>query len=223
MKNKLIIFGAGKISEVVSNYFNNDNTYQICAYVVDNEFKSSTSFLGKPLVSENNIIENYPPSEYNCFIAVGYQMNNSFRRNKYEYFKKLGYSFANYISSDIYVDIEVGENIFIMDHAIVQPKVKVGSNVFIWGGAMVGHHSVLEDNCWVTGGSLIGGSSKIGNSCFLGMGSVIGHEVSIGKNSFIGASTLTTKNLNENSVVVKQDNQIHRLNTSQFIKISKLF
>ena len=38
MNNKLIIFGAGKISEVVSFYINSERLYDICAYVIEDEF-----------------------------------------------------------------------------------------------------------------------------------------------------------------------------------------
>ncbi len=222
MRDKIIIFGAGKISEVISTYLMLEDIFEISAYVVDSEFKKSEKFFGKPLISTEDAIKTYSPTKYKCFIALGYQNNNSLRREKYDFFKKRGYKFVSYIDKKIKIDLEIGENVFLMDNAIIHPKVKIGNNVFIWGGAMVGHHSNLEDNCWITGGAMIGGSSVIGNSSFLGMGTTVGHEVIIGKNCFLGANILVSKNLSDDSVIIQSDTDILRLNTNQFLKITKL-
>lgn len=222
MRDKIIIFGAGKISEVISTYLMLEDIFEISAYVVDSEFKKSENFFGKPLISTEDAIKIYSPIKYKCFIALGYQNNNSLRREKYDFFKRKGYEFVSYIDKKIKIDFEIGENVFLMDNTIIQPKVKIGNNVFIWGGAMVGHHSNLEDNCWITGGAMIGGSSVIGNSSFLGMGSTVGHEIIIGKNCFLGANILVSKNLPDDSVIIQSDTDILRLNTNQFLKITKL-
>ena len=42
--NKLIIFGVGKISDVVSYYFENHSEYEIVAYTVDDEYIKSGSY-----------------------------------------------------------------------------------------------------------------------------------------------------------------------------------
>ena len=222
MKDKIIIFGAGKISEVISAYFLLDNKFEICAYAVDANYKKSEIFLGKPLITEQEAINNYSPKDYSFFIALGYHNNNKLRKEKYQFFKSKGYRFVNYIDKKIRIDIEVGENVFLMDDVLLQPKVKIGNNVFIFGGAMVGHHSIIKDNCWITGGALIGGSVFIGDSTFLAMGTTVGHETQIGKNCFLGANILVSKNLPDNSVVIKPDTDILRLNTEQFLKITKL-
>ena len=46
---KILIFGNSQLAEVVSYYINNDSKYEICGYVVDDEFiKNTDSFLKKP-------------------------------------------------------------------------------------------------------------------------------------------------------------------------------
>ena len=88
MRDKIIIFGAGKISEVISTYLMLEDIFEISAYVVDSEFKKSEKFFGKPLISTEDAIKTYSPTKYKCFIALGYQNNNSLRREKYDFFKK---------------------------------------------------------------------------------------------------------------------------------------
>jgi sugar O-acyltransferase (sialic acid O-acetyltransferase NeuD family) len=223
MNKHLIIFGAGKIAEAVSYYFNRDSEYSISAYVVDDVFVTKDSFLDKPLIKMSEFQEKYPPNKYTVFIATGYQGINKLRTRKYEHFKNRGYEFASYISPYVKSNFTIGENSIIMDNAIVQPCVQFGNNVFVWGGAMVGHHAIIEDNCWLTGGCLIGGITKLGNSTFVGLGAAIGNEVQIGAECMIGANTLTTKSLKEKTVLLIEPTEAHRLNSSQFTRMSSCF
>ncbi|WP_347175253.1 acetyltransferase [Polaribacter uvawellassae] len=223
MKKQLIIFGAGKIAEAVSYYFNRDSEYNIVAYVVDDVFITTENFLEKPLVKLSEIDKKYPATEFYAFVATGYQGINELRTTKYEFLKKLKYTFASYVSPYVKGDFKFGENTIIMDNAVIQPFANFGNNVFVWGGAMIGHHATIEDNCWLTGGCLIGGITKIGNSTFVGLGASIGNEINIGAECMIGAGTLTTKSLKDKSVLIKEPTAIHRLNATQFKRMSSCF
>ncbi len=223
MKKSLIIFGAGKIAEAVSYYFERDSEYKIEAYVVDDEFVAADTFLNNPLVKLSEVVEKYPSKDFTVFMATGYQGINQLRTSKYEYFKQLGYSFASYVSPYVKGDFTIGENTIVMDNAVIQPCVKFGNNVFVWGGAMVGHHATIRDHCWLTGGCQIGGIVDLGESTFVGLGAVIGNEVKIGKKCMIGASTLTTKSLPDKTVLLVGPTEPHRLNSDQFTRMSSCF
>jgi sugar O-acyltransferase (sialic acid O-acetyltransferase NeuD family) len=223
MKKSLIIFGAGKIAEAVSYYFERDSEYKIEVYVVDDEFVAADTFLNKPLVKLSEVSEKYPSKDFTVFIATGYQGINQLRTSKYEYFKQLGYSFASYVSPYVKGDFTIGENTIVMDNAVIQPCVKFGNNVFVWGGAMVGHHATIRNHCWLTGGCQIGGIVDLGESTFVGLGAVIGNEVKIGKKCMIGASTLTTKSLPDKTVLLVGPTEPHRLNSDQFTRMSSCF
>src|ERR1022692_2628113 len=216
MKNNLIIFGTGRIAEAVTYFFERDSNYEICAYVCDDAFVSSETFLGKPVVALSKFSDEYKAESYKMFVAVGYQAMNQLRAQKIEYFKELGFSFATYVSPHVLGNFTVGENTIIMDGAMIQPCAKFGNNVFVWGGAMVGHHAQIEDDCWLTGGCLIGGISKIGKSTFAGLGAIVGNEIVIGEKCMLGAGTLTCKSIKAGTVLVAPNTEPHRLNSDQF-------
>jgi len=222
-KKPLIIFGIGKISQAVSYYFNRDSDYKITAYVVDDIFAENSEFMGVPVVKLSDIKERYKSEEHTVFIAVGYQGMNSLRANKYQHFKDLGYSFASYKSPYTFGDYVIGENTIIMDGAIIQPLASFGNNVFVWGGAMVGHHAKIENDCWLTGGCLIGGSVNLGRGTFIGMGAVVGQEVKTGIECMLGAGSLTIRSIGDKAVVIKEQTEIHRLNSEQFTRMSSCF
>ncbi len=223
MKKPLIIFGAGKIAEAVTYFFERDSEYEISAYIEDDVYVSKEQYMNKPLLKLSEVETKFPKTEYAVFVAVGYQGINSFRTQKYLYFKQLGYSFANYISPFVKGNFTIGENSIIMDYAMIQPCVSIANNCFVWGGAMIGHHAKIEDNVWLTGGCMVGGVTQIGQSSFIGLGAVVGHEVAIGEQCMIGASALIIKNLENKAVVIASPTEKHRLNSQQFTRMSSCF
>ena len=223
MKKGLIIFGAGKIAEAVTYFFERDSEYTVEAYICDDSYKNGDIFLGKPLVELSRVTELFPPNQVMVFVAVGYQGMNKLRTSKYQFFKQNGYSFASYVSPFANGNYTIGENTIIMDGAMIQPCAKFGNNVFVWGGSMVGHHATIEDNCWLTGGCLVGGITTIGQGTFVGLGAMVGHEIIIGEKCMLGAGILMCKNLAAGSVLVAPNTEPHRLNSDQFTRMSACF
>lgn len=220
---KLLIFGAGKIAESVSYYFNRDSEYTITAYVVDDAYATTDTYLGKPLYGISQVEEKFNTNDYFVFVAVGYQGINGLRAEKYEYFKNLGYRFASYQSPQVQGNYTVGENSIVMDGAIIQPCATIGNDVFVWGGAMIGHHTNLQDHCWITGGCSIGGIVELGEKTFVGLGAIISNEITIGKQCMIGANAFVGKDIEDKKVFIVSPTEPHRLNADQLIRLSVHF
>jgi len=224
LKNKnLVIFGTGKIAEAITYFFERDSEYNILSYVVDDEFVINESFLGKPVIKKSLFLNTYFKENIYLFVALGYQGINKLRKERYLDFKNLGFKFASYVSPSVTRKFEIGENSIVMDGSVLQPIITIGNNVFIWGGAMIGHHTIIQDNVWLTGGGLIGGGVTIGESTFIGMGAIVGQEVKLGKQCMIGAGALIVRNIDDKSVVLTQQSEIHRLNSDQFSRMSSCF
>ncbi|PKQ46721.1 acetyltransferase [Confluentibacter flavum] len=223
MSKPLIIFGAGKISQAISYYFERDSEYDIIAYVVDDAFVKNADFLEKPLIALSEVETRFPANKYSVFVAVGYQGINQLRASKYNHFKALGYTFATYVSPYVKGNFTLGGNSIIMDQVALQPCAKLGNNVIVWGGTMVGHHAIIEDHCWLTGGCLIGGVTTLGKGTFVGLGATIGNEITIGEQCMVGASVLITKSIPDKTVLIAPSTESHRLNSDQFTKMSSCF
>jgi sugar O-acyltransferase (sialic acid O-acetyltransferase NeuD family) len=219
----LIIFGNGKIADVVYYYAKNECNYNIVSFTVDQEFIDEKVFHGLPVIPFNKIKEHYSPDKFSMFIAIGYQDLNRLRESKYLAAKKLGYEIVSIISpeSKLPSTVEYGENCFIMPPSIIHPEVKIGNNTFVWSGAMIGHHSAIGNNCWVTSCANISGVVKTGNNCFFAVNSTVGHGVNIGNECFLGANTLVTKNVADKKVVIDESSKIFRLESDQFLRFSK--
>jgi len=219
----LIIFGNGKIADVVYYYAVNECNYNVVAFTADREYVKVNTFHDLPVIPFEEITRQYNPENYSMFIAVGYHDLNRLREAKYLEAKKLGYEIISVVSPGckLPANVRFGENCFIMPPSIIHPLVEIGNNTFVWSGSMIGHHTIIGNNCWLTSSTNISGVVRVGNNCFFAVNSTVGHAVSIGSKCFLGANALVTKNLEDNKVVIEESTKVFRLESEQFLRFSK--
>lgn len=218
----IILFGTSKIAEVLFYFFQEHSDYQVAAFTVDRTYLPGESYLGLPVVAFEQIEQEYPPSHYDMFVALGYQDLNALRARKVAEAKAKEYKLVSYIhpESGLPKDCEYGENCFIMNNVMIHPRVKLGSNVFVWSGAMIGHHTTVGDNCWLTSCTNISGVVTVGKNCFFAVNATIGHGVSLGDDCFFGANVLVTKCTERGQVFMTENTKPYRLNSQQFLRMS---
>ncbi|HRE41341.1 MAG TPA: acetyltransferase [Ignavibacteria bacterium] len=219
---EIIIFGTGKIADVIQYFMREISNLSVKAFTVDKEFISDEEFNGLPVIDFSNIENSYPPDKYSVFVALGYHDLNRLRAKKIEECEKKGYEIISYIHPDsgIPSDLQYGKNCFIMDNVCIHPRVKLGNNVFVWSGTIIGHHSEIGNNCWLTSGCNISGVVKVGDNSFFAINSTVGHSVTLEGNNFLGANSLVTKNAKSGQVFIAESTKPFRLDSNQFLKFS---
>jgi len=219
---KLIIFGTGKIADIIFYYATEECGFEVSGFTVDSNFVTNETFHGLPVVAFETVKTKFPPDEFSMFIALGYHSLNKVRQIKYESAKEKGYQLESIISpySHLPKNIVIGDNCFIMPPSLIHPYVEIENNVFVWNGSVIGHHSKINSHTWVTSGVNIAGNVTIGQNTFLAINATIGHNVSISENCFIGSNTLITKNIDANTVVIENSTKPFRLNSQQFLKMN---
>lgn len=222
--SRIVIFGAGKIADVAYFHLTNDSPHEVAAFTVDGAYLARKEKFDRPIIPFEEALDQYPPDDFKMFVAVGYQDLNRLRAQKYTEAKSKGYELISYVSSRAsnVGDVEVGDNCFILDNAVLQPCSKVGNDVFFWNGNHLGHHASVEDHCYIAGQVVISGAAVVEPYCFLGVNATIGHEIRVGRESFIGASALVTKNVAPKSVYIVPDTQKFRLDSDAFLRLTKM-
>jgi len=204
-KKKLVIVGAGEFAHIAYEYFVEDSLYQIAGFAVESQYveENVDKETGLPIISFEDIVDIYPPSQYEVFVAVTYVKLNRERRRLYRECKRLGYACASYISKHSFVwkNAEVGENSFIFEDNTIQYHVKIGNNVILWSGNHIGHRSVIHDDCWLTSHVVVSGFCEIGSSCFIGVNATLGDHVKIADDVILGAGAVTVKDLGQKAGV----------------------
>lgn len=215
---KIIIWGIGQISQVLTFYIQKYTQYKICAYTLDKEYMGDKNeFNGIPVIAFEEIEKHFSPNEYKMALIMGYKNLNRYREERYLQAKAKGYDFINYISPHSLVETEcIGKNVFILGQCHIQPFTEIGNNCILWSDTMIGHHTMISDNCFFAGAK-IGGCVKIKRNCFLGNCSMIADGIIIGQHSVIGQSCHILKDVKDYSVFVSK--QTKRLDlTSEEIK-----
>ncbi|MEO8146184.1 MAG: acetyltransferase [Bacteroidia bacterium] len=201
---QLIIFGTGDIAQIANYYFETDSKHEVMAFTVNREYLTEPEFEGKPVIAFEDLVEKYPPSDYQLFIALSYSKMNKIREAKYHEAKTMGYNLVSYISSKCtYLSqYEAGDNCFIFEDNTIQPFVKIGNNVTLWSGNHIGHHSVIHDHNFISSHVVISGHCVIESNCFVGVNSTLAHKVTLAKETLVGAGAVITKNTEPYSIYV---------------------
>jgi sugar O-acyltransferase (sialic acid O-acetyltransferase NeuD family) len=218
----VVLFGAGKIAEVLLYFFQHHSDREVVACTVDADYAPGAEWSGLPVVPFDRIAETHPPQTHDMFVALGYHDMNALRASRCEQARQLGYTLASYVhpQAGLPADCEYGDNCFIMNNALIHPRVRLGRNVFVWSGAMVGHHSTIGDNCWLTSCCNISGVVTAGANCFFAVNSTIAHGVTLGDECFVGANALVLKCADAGQVFVAEGAKPFRLNSRQFLRMS---
>jgi sugar O-acyltransferase (sialic acid O-acetyltransferase NeuD family) len=201
MTKKLLIFGAEQIAELSTYYFEKVDERFVDAFVVDKEYLTSDSFLGKPVICFDDVVSNYSPEQYDFFIAISYQNRNASREKAYEKVRRFGYKCASFVhpSAVVWEGFKLNENVLILENNTVQPFSKIGVNSFIWSNNHIGHHSIVGDHCFMASEIVVSGNVQVGDNVFIGVNATLGNNITIGNHSIIGAGTITLKNVEPNS------------------------
>jgi len=200
---QIVIFGDGEIAELADFYFTHDSDFEVVGFTVDKAYHKQTEFRGRPVVPFEDIVDTYPPEQFQLFIALSYAKLNSLRTERVASAKARGYRLASYLSSHatVFPGFELGENCFILEDNTIQPFAKIGSNVTLWSGNHIGHHSTIGDNTFIASHVVISGGVKIGRGSFVGVNATLRDHVTIGERCVLGAGALVLEDQPDFSVV----------------------
>lgn len=196
-KKRVVVFGTGTLAELAHVYLTADSDYEVAAFTVDAAHRGEPSFLGLDVVAFEEVAAACPPSTFAMFVAVGYRLVNRARAEIYGRCRALGYDLVTYVSSRaIHTGpLDVGENCFVMEGVLVQPRVRIGDDVILWSGSSVQHHSVIGDHCFVGPDAAIAGEVTIEPFCFVGVNATIRNGVTVGTGSVIGAGAVVSRDV----------------------------
>jgi sugar O-acyltransferase (sialic acid O-acetyltransferase NeuD family) len=201
---KLVIFGTGDIAQIAAYYFERDGLADVVAFTVDDAYRTSDEYEGRPLVPFENLGARFAAEDHLMFVALSYAQMNRLRAQKVDEAKRAGYQLASYVSPDCTYRSQFppGENAFIFEDNTIQPFVRIGANVTLWSGNHIGHHTTIANHNFVSSHVVISGHCTIEPYCFLGVNSTIAHGVTIAEGTLLGAGAVMAKDSEPNGVYV---------------------
>lgn len=200
----LVIFGSGEIATLARYYFDNDSSYRVAGFVVDDEFASLTELQGLPVVSLSQAAERFPPGRFKAHVALSYRGLNRYRERAFHALKSRSYALVSYFCSRAvrWPDLVHGENCFVLENQTLQPTVTLGNNVMLWSGNHIGHGTNIGDHTYVSSQVVLAGHVNLGRRCFLGINATVKDFTTIGDDVFVAMGAAVTKDVPNGSVVV---------------------
>lgn len=209
---KLVIFGTRNFAELAYFYFKNDSSYSVAAFAVDEEYMAHSIFEGLPVVVTEQLLSEFPPEEYDVFVAIGYGQLNQQRAEKLADLQAVGYKAASFVSSNATVasGVAVGQNTMIMEGSIILPSVLLGANCILFPGTYVALKSTVCDHAWIVGATL-GEAVYFGDRSFVGLRGVIAPGVKLGVGCIVGAGVVLMSDIPADSIVRAPKNDIRTI------------
>lgn len=211
---KLVIFGNEDFADIAYEYFTYDSAYEVVGFVVDAEYRKQETKFGLPIVTFEELHEQFPTSTHDVFVAIVYTRLNRLREEVCARIKQSGYNLASYVSTRAFVwrNVQMGEHCFIFEDNTIQPFVQLGANVVMWSGNHIGHHSRIGSHCFITSHVVVSGWCDIGDHCFLGVNTTLANNTIIGSGSWVGHGACLNGVVAEKSLVKAMSSEISPLN-----------
>jgi len=192
----LIIYGTGKLGQMVYFLLKNEAKYNIVCFTADEKYCTEKTFLSLPLIPFDSIEENYPKEQYKMITVVGGFGGTRIRKEMFDKAKAKGYFHVNYIHPSVVNegDIEMGENNIIFPYCILGFSGKMADNNIIREKVYLGHDFEMGSHNFIGVGCNIGGESKVGDLTYLAMNTTLTNNICIGDESFVGIGSLVLKN-----------------------------
>jgi sugar O-acyltransferase (sialic acid O-acetyltransferase NeuD family) len=191
----LVVFGAGELARLAYRAFAADTRYEVVACTVTQEHLADAALDTVPVVPWEELESTHSPETTALFVAVGYRGVNRRRREICEVARERGYELVSYVSPHALVadDVEVRENTFVFEGAIIQAFARLGRNVIVWSGALISHDSQIGDHCFIAPRAAIAGNVRVGENCFIGINATLRDGVSIAPDCVIGAGAVVKR------------------------------
>lgn len=192
---KVLVYGAGAYAKVFYNEVKRTKTLEIAAFIVDKDYMNEKKVLfDLPVISFDDCVYWYPPSEYEMIVLCGYTRMRS-RKEMFDKAKNKGYSLANYVSPDAYLEnnIVMGENNIIFSNAFIGYGGSMGDGNIIRQNVYLGHNFKIGDHNIISSGVTIGGNLKMKDLSFIALGVTIVDSGCLGNECLVGAGSVVVK------------------------------
>lgn len=201
---KLVIVGNSSYSRMMKKYIDLTDYGKVEAYAVDTEYIQVEKIDELPVISFEELRENYSCDEFFLIMGIGYTQMSEVRKRIFEQCKSWGYRFENFIhpTAIISEDVVLGEGNNILEGVILEAGVIAGNANLFFGGSMIGHESAVGDYNTFAGKSMLAGCVTVKDNCFFGVSSAVKDHVTIEDYVLLGALAYGFQDMKAYSVVV---------------------
>lgn len=197
MNKNVVIIGAGGHAKVIADIIDKSKDIVI-GFLDDNKTKGDIivkeeqyKVIGR--IDDCRKIQLESP-EIEFVIAIG---NNKVRKQIAERYENLKFYTAIHPSSQIALDVEIGEGTVVMANASINTSVKIGKHCIINTGTIIEHDNILKDYVHISPNATLCGTVEIGGLTHVGAGATIRNNIKICDNCVVGVGSVVVKDIKQ--------------------------
>ena len=197
MNKNVVIIGAGGHAKVIADIIDKSKDIVI-GFLDDNKTKGDIivkeeqyKVIGR--IDDCRKIQLESP-EIEFVIAIG---NNKVRKQIAERYENLKFYTAIHPSSQIALDVEIGEGTVVMANTSINTSVKIGKHCIINTGTIIEHDNILKDYVHISPNATLCGTVEIGGLTHVGAGATIRNNIKICDNCVVGAGSVVVKDIKQ--------------------------
>ena len=202
MNKKIIIIGAGGHSKVIADIIEKSKDI-VLGFLDDNKEKDEIIIKEKECKVIGKIEECVKIQEENkdiqFVIGIG---DNKTRKNIANRYNNLKYYTAIHPSSQIALDVEIGQGTVIMANTCLNTSAKIGKHCIINTASVIEHDNEINDYVHISPNATLCGTVKIGELTHIGAGATIKNNTNICSNCIIGCGAVVVKDIKEKGIYV---------------------
>lgn len=203
MNLPVLVLGGGGHAKVLINSLLSQSV-DILGVTDPDAQKHGSTILGIPVIGGDDIVLKYSHEKILLINGLGSIKATTRRKQLYEHYKNLGYSFANVIhpSAVVAPDVKFQEGVQIMAGAIIQPGSSIGQDTIINTKTSIDHDCIIGDHVHLAPGVTLSGNVRVGNGVHVGTGATVIQGIRIENGSLIGAGAVVLRDVPEGSTVL---------------------
>lgn len=208
MTERLIIFGTGDFSDVLSEKIDKKN-YDIIGYCVEKKWMNASEYNGKPIYALEDLPKIFNPETCNIIIGIiGHHMFED-RKRIFMFFKENGFLLPNFISNsaNIFSD-KIGVGNIFMENVVVEKHCSIGDCNIFWPNVVLPHHNKVGSYNNLSPSVSFSGYAEIEDRCFIGNNACLNNKVIVHSCALVGAGVFVRQNLQSEMVLVSEKSYI---------------
>ncbi|MGE0449033.1 MAG: hypothetical protein AB7Q29_05550 [Vicinamibacterales bacterium] len=217
---KLVIFGASNFAQICEYYFTNDSDYSVAAFTIDGAYIREPTFCDRPVVPFEEVEREFPPDEYDMFVAAGIRKVNRFRAQKVDEAEAKGYRLASHLSPRATAPrgFTLQPNTIVMELSHIMLGGQIGRNTIVWPWSQLPYLGRVGSHCWIVS-MASGEQSSIGDFTFVGIRATIAPGVQVGASNIIGAGALVMHDTADGAVIKGHEGTTARVTSDRAARL----
>jgi len=204
-KARILIYGAGRGSQMVAEILNSNLDYQVTGLIDDNPDLWGEMIAGLNVLGGKDAILNlWREGGFDkVVISIATPATMHVRRELYFNLKNAGIAFANAIHSSAIISpsAHLGENNVISAGVVIGTMAQIGDNNRISSHCTIEHHSLAGSHNFFGAHCVTGGAVVIKDNCVFGLGSIIDSLLTIGNGVKVANGGMVASDVPDGSVI----------------------